>query len=361
MKKPKSVTHIVPAPFSEKGIVGGAERYALELAKAMAKQVPTTLVTFGDEARDESVGPLKIKVLKALWYVKGRRTNPVALSMLGQLWKADVVHCHQLNILTSSLTALCCRLLGKPCFVSDLGGGGWDISAYVSTERWYRGHLHISRYSRKINGHAGKARAHVIMGGVDCEKFAPRDANGDKTDGVVRFVGRILPHKGVDDLIEAMPADLPLEIIGRPYNDDFFEHLQKLAHGKNVRFRTDCGDDELIEAYRTALCVVLPSVYTGTWSGKTTQVPELLGQTLLEGMACGVPAICTDVASMPEIVENGVTGFVVPPNDPVALGEKLRWLRDNPRERDEMGGAARRRALEHFTWDKVVERCFVIY
>ena len=52
-------------------------------------------------------------------------------------------------------------------------------------------------------------------------------------------------------------------------------------------------------------------------------MPELLGQTLIEGMACGTPAICTDVASMPEVVEDGVTGFVVPPNDPAYLGAKL--------------------------------------
>ena len=65
----------------------------------------------------------------------------------------------------------------------------------------------------------------------------------------------------------------------------------------------------MIEAYRRASCVVLPSVYQ-TMYGDKTNVPELLGQTLLEGMACGTPAICTDVASMPEVVQDQVTGFV---------------------------------------------------
>ncbi len=361
MKKLKSVTHIVPAPFSEKGVIGGAERYALELAKAMARQVPTTLLTFGDEAHQENIGPLKFKVLKVWWRVKGRITNPISPLLLGQILRADVVHCHQLHTLTSSLTAICCRLLGKRCFVSDLGGGGWGISSYIPTERWYRGHLHISRYSRKIAGQEGRYWSHIIMGGVDSEKFAPANPEGDATDGVVRFVGRILPHKGIDDLINAMPADLPLEIIGRPYKEDFYAHLQKLAEGKNVKFRLDCGDEELVEAYRTALCVVLPSVYTNSWNGNTTQVPELLGQTLLEAMACGVPAICTDVASMPEVVEDGVTGFVVPPNDPSALGAKLQWLHDNSAERDQMGRAARQRVLKHFTWESVVERCLESY
>lgn len=90
-------------------------------------------------------------------------------------------------------------------------------------------------------------------------------------------------------------------------------------------------------------------------------MPELLGQTLLEGMACGVPAVCTDVASMPEVVVNGVTGFVVPPNDPEALRERLLWLREHPDEARAIGEAGRRRVLEKFTWPAVVRRCLEIY
>jgi glycosyltransferase involved in cell wall biosynthesis len=78
-------------------------------------------------------------------------------------------------------------------------------------------------------------------------------------------------------------------------------------------------------------------------------------------MACGTPAVCTDVASMPEVVEDGVTGFVVPPNDPAALGAKLTWLVEHRRESAEMGRAARRRVLDKFTWGAVVRRCMEIY
>jgi glycosyltransferase involved in cell wall biosynthesis len=243
--------------------------------------------------------------------------------------------------------------------VSDLGGGGWDVSAYVSTDRWFHGHLHISEYSRRTAGHAGRARAHVIMGGVDADKFSP---NGSAKEGErpVLYVGRLMPHKGVDDLVEALPKGMQLELIGQPYHEQFVADLRRLAVGKDVQFRHDCDDAALVEAYRRALCVVLPSVYR-TRYGDETRVPELLGQTLLEGMACGAPAICTDVASMPEVVEDGVTGFVVPPNDPGALRQKLLWLRDNPARRREMGEAARRRVLEKFTWPAVVRNCLKIY
>jgi glycosyltransferase involved in cell wall biosynthesis len=355
------VLHIVPALFGAHrggGIYGGAERYALELAREMADEVPTTLVSFGDTEQTMTFGRLRVRVIGNPWFVRGQRTNPVALRLLAELRKADVVHCHQQHVLASSLAALVSRLTRRRVFVSDLGGGGWDVSAYVSTDRWYHGHLHISEYSRTVSGHDGDTRAHVIFGGVDAEKFSPDESLA--RDATALFVGRVMPHKGVDNLVRAIAPDMLLEIVGQTCDGRFLEDLRALADSKRVSFRHDCDDAALVAAYRRAMCVVLPSVYKNMY-GDVTRTPELLGQTLLEGMACGTPAICTDVASMPEIVEDGVTGFIVPPNDPSALGQKLRWLRDNPERARAMGHDARRRVLEKFTWRKVVARCLEAY
>jgi glycosyltransferase involved in cell wall biosynthesis len=95
--------------------------------------------------------------------------------------------------------------------------------------------------------------------------------------------------------------------------------------------------------------------------GSETRVPELLGQTLLEGMACGAPGICTDVASLPEVVEHGGTGLVVPPNDPAALRAAICWLSRHPEPAQAMGERGRRRVLERFNWDTVVRRCLQAY
>jgi glycosyltransferase involved in cell wall biosynthesis len=352
------VLHIVPALFARRGIIGGGERYAFELARYMAQVTTTRLVTFDDLERTERIGELEVHVIGAPWYIRGQRTNPVALSLLPELKSADIIHCHQQHVLASSCAAFLCRLSGRRVFVSDLGGGGWDISAYISTDRWYHGHLHISEYSRRTFGHGTNSNAHVILGGVDTEKFSPDQSI--RRERTVLFVGRILPHKGINDLINALPDDLSLEIIGQPGDSRFLADLRKLAESKKVRFRHDCDDDALVEAYRRAMCVVLPSVYRGMY-GDETRVPELLGQTLLEGMSCGAPAICTNVASMPEVVENGVNGFVVPPNDPAALGQAIRWLADHSCEATDMGRAGRRRVLDKFTWTQVVRRCLSIY
>jgi glycosyltransferase involved in cell wall biosynthesis len=356
--QPVAVLHIAPSLFTHDGIIGGAERYALELARHMAARTPTKLVTFADQGRTERVGRLEVRVIGRPWYVRGQRSNPLSLSLIGEVLKADVVHCHQQHILASTLAASVSRLSGRRVFVSDLGGGGWDISAYWSTDRWYHGHLHISEYSRQCFGHEGSPKAQVILGGVDVDKFSPDDST--KRESSVLFVGRILPHKGINYLIEALPEGVSLEIIGFPYDKRFLEDLHRLAAGKRVTFRHGCSDDDLVEAYRRALCIVLPSVFRTVY-GDETMVPELLGQTLLEGMACGAPVICTDVASMPEIVEEGVSGFIVPPNDPATLGLRIRWLVEHPLEAAAMGRTGRSRVLEKFTWPQVVGRCLDAY
>jgi glycosyltransferase involved in cell wall biosynthesis len=350
------IVHIVPAPFDTRdGIIGGAERYSFELARHMAERVPTRLVSFGDGARETRSGPLAVTVLRAT-YVRGQRTNPISSALWRAVRDATVLHCHQHHVVASSVAAVFARLRRQKVFVTELGGGGWDISSYLSTDRWFNGHLHISDYSRTVAGHQHDARARVILGGVDPEKFRP----GSNAGEAVLFVGRLLPHKGIHDLIDAMPPDLPLRVVGRAMDPAYLGTLTDRATGKCVTFLHDTTDDQLADEYRRALCVVLPSVYT-TPDGRSTVVPELLGQTLLEGMASGRPAICTDVASMPEVVVDRETGFVVPAGNPAALGAAIAALRGDRAMAERMGAAGRRRVLEMFRWEQVVDRCLDAY
>jgi glycosyltransferase involved in cell wall biosynthesis len=353
------VVHVTPALFGQEGVFGGAERYSLELARHMASMTPTRLVTFGDRPRRYTTPEgLSIQVLGPAWYVRGQRFNPVHPGLIRAVASADVIHCHQPHTLAAELAALLARVSGRRVFASNLGGGGWSFSTHLNTDRLFHGHLHISRYSQEILGHRGRSHTDVIYGGVDIERFSP-DHSVPKEPLVV-YVGRLLPHKGVNDLVEALPDGMTLELIGRPYNDRFHTDLKRLAGSRPVTFRPDCDDTEIVRAYQRAACVVLPSVYRDCY-GKESKVPELLGQTLIEGMACGTPAICTQVASMPEVVVDGETGFVVPPNDPAALREKLQFLRDNPTAVATLGRAGRQRVLERFTWSRVVDRCLSAY
>jgi glycosyltransferase involved in cell wall biosynthesis len=352
------VLHLVPALFGPSGIVGGAERYTFELARHMAAKTPTRLLTFGTDPQQRRIDELDVHVVANPWRVRGQANNPLSAAMFPEILHADVVHCHQQHIVMSSTAAALCRLTGKRAFATDLGGGGWDISAYVSTDGWYDGHLHISEYSRSIYGHAGKPWARVILGGVDTDRFSPDPAVARSSAPL--FVGRLLPHKGISDLIRALPEGMELNIIGPNNTTGYPETLKAEAAGKRVAFHHQVDDQGLVNAYRRALCLVLPSVYR-TSDGRETKVPELLGQTLLEAMACGTPVICTRVASMPEIVDEGVTGFIVEPGDFTALGERLQWLAAHPAEAMAMGAAGRRTVLTRFQWPQVVQRCLDAY
>ena len=111
------------------------------------------------------------------------------------------MHCHQHHVLVSSCRGLG-RLTGRRVFVSDLGGGGWDVSAYVSTDPWFHGHLHLSEYSRRILRSRADARAQSSAAVLTCG--SSRRFRGAIAGGVL-FVGRLLPHKGIDDLIGGCP------------------------------------------------------------------------------------------------------------------------------------------------------------
>jgi glycosyltransferase involved in cell wall biosynthesis len=153
---------------------------------------------------------------------------------------------------------------------------------------------------------------------------------------------------------------MALDVVGPVSDAAYLETLKREAAGKMVTFRHALDDVALVNAYRRALCVVLPSVYRLS-NGSETKVPELLGQTLLEAMACGTPVICTNVASMPEIVDDGKTGFIVEPGARTALAERLQWLAAHPVDALAMGAAGRRAVLERFQWSQVVQRCLDAY
>jgi glycosyltransferase involved in cell wall biosynthesis len=359
-QRPMRVVHVVPALFGNEGVYGGAERYALELARAMADLVPTRLVAFGAKPLTRSEGNLRIEVVRNLIPYRRFVFDPVGPGLLPHLAWANVIHYHQTHTFMASVSAAVARISGRLVFTTHLGGAGFGLHRLVNTTNWYHGHLHISRFSLTAFGHTTLPRATIIGGGIDTDRFCPPLA-APKRDFVL-YAGRFLPHKGIDYLIEAVPSGLPLVLAGRPWRHaaKFHARLKELAQGKDVTFAENCTDVELRTLYQNALCIVLPSVYRSSDGGEHS-IPELLGQTPLEGMACGTPAVCTEVTSLPEVVAEGETGFVVPPNNAAALREKLLWLRDHPAEVAEMGRAARERVLLSFAWPAVVNRCVAAY
>jgi glycosyltransferase involved in cell wall biosynthesis len=351
------VLHVVPAVFGPEGNIGGAERYAVELVKALEGKVDARLVSFGERAATVDVDGLPVDVLPA-HRVRGHPFNPVSPRILGPFMWADVVHCHQQHVVSTSLLGILGRVARKPVVVTDHGGGGWDVSQYVRTDRLFAAHLHVSAFSREQGRQATYARAEVIYGGVDVERFHPEAWTVPRQR--VLFVGRVLPHKGVHDLIAGLPDGLGLDVVGPLSDREYADRLRGLARGKDVVFHGPVDELRLEQAYRAALCVVLPSACRSAHH-QFTPVPELLGQTLLEGMASGLPAICTDAGAMNELVVDGHTGFVVAQNDPAAIRAALERLAGDQRMAAAMGARGRARVVERFSWDRIADACVARY
>ena len=116
------VTHIVPQLFdANNGLLGGAERYALELARHMAERVPTRLVTFGRTETIRVVGKLEIRVIRPVFRLQGRASNPFSIRALSIPWSSDIIHVHQSHLLLSEVLAGIGRLIGRP----SLYDGSW--------------------------------------------------------------------------------------------------------------------------------------------------------------------------------------------------------------------------------------------
>jgi hypothetical protein len=344
-----------PALFGEGGVYGGGERYATELARAAAAQLGgATLYAAGTQDAERQDGALRVVVRRPRGHVRGQASNPLPRGLWVEVRRADVVHCFQRHIVLTSAAIGMARLARRPVFVTDLGGGGWDVSAWVDTSRWCAGLLHLSAYARQVAGRADAPSDGVLLGG------ARRSAGAREEDGSALFVGRLLPHKGPDVLVEAADPAWRVVICGRRGDERYRADLERLAAGKRVTFVEDAADDTVAAHYRRAAVVVVPSTDVDRY-GNRTAVAELLGLTAIEAAAHGVPVVASDVASLPEIVEDGVTGRLVPPHDTGALREAVAELLSNPERRAAMGRAAAARAAARFTWEQAAERAVAAY
>ena len=351
---------MAPTAFGSAGLYGGGERYPIELARALAKQVACELVTFGREPMDQRQGGLTVRVLRPILHLGGHPARPIAPGLPPALRGADLVHAHQVRSPASIVAAIAARVHGVPTAVTDHGLLGSDWAGLVP--RVFDRFLLVSRHSADVL-RAPPERTQVIYGGADPNRFRPDPSV--KRSGIL-FVGRVTPHKGLEVLIRALPDDVELSVAGseghdpQPPERDYPALLRRIAHGRRVRFLGRVADADLPSLYRSAQMVVLPSLER-TCFGKRVAVSELLGLAALEAMASGTPVIASRIGGLPEVIVDGETGRLVPPGDVEALRETLRALLADPRTAERLGRRARERVVAEFTWDRCAERCLAAY
>jgi glycosyltransferase involved in cell wall biosynthesis len=143
-------------------------------------------------------------------------------------------------------------------------------------------------------------RVEVIPGPVDTIYYKP-DPGLKRDKNLVVALGRILPHKGVDRIIQAMPNSLRLVIMGSGYDKDYFAYLKRLVgRSSSIQFKTQFTDEEVRTMLQTAGLFVHASThvdYRGTYYAK----PELLGLAPLEALSCGTPTLVSSAGALPEL------------------------------------------------------------
>ncbi len=222
---------------------------------------------------------------------------------------------------------------------------------------------------------ADDSKVIIIPPGVDVCKFYPippdeaKDYIGMPPCGrMLLFVGRMEPLKGLNVLIEAIGImrdnevlkqnPFCLAIIGGDPDDCTDEPNIELSRIKEltkhyglqdlVTFLGNRSQDSLPYYYSAAEAVVVPSQY------------ESFGMVALEAMACGVPVVASQIGGLAYLVQDGVTGYTVPVDEPVELAKRITMLLQDPSLRDSMGEQAVRLAQD-YAWDKIAAKLQPVY
>lgn len=202
---------------------------------------------------------------------------------------------------------------------------------------------------------APPGRIHAVYHGVDLDVFShEHDA---RTEGpTILAVGRLCDTKGFPDLIEAcrLLRDRGLEFRCRIVGDGILraelERQITAAHlESHVAILGLLPREEVLREYSHARLLAMPCVVTPR--GDRDGLPNVV----LEAMAMGLPVVATRVSALPEAVEDGVTGRLVPSHDPAALARAIENLWHDAGRRATMGEAARRRVAERFGLRENVE------
>ena len=185
-----------------------------------------------------------------------------------------------------------------------------------------------------------------VMGGREVEESTDP---ADGVDGCFLYVGRLRIRKAVEVLLESMsrlPADAPrLLIVGDGEHLERLErHAQRFGVASRVAFLGRRSAGQVRDLLRRALALVVPSIYEG------------MPLVILEAMERSLPVVATAVSGIPEVVQDGVTGWLVPAEDPGALAAALREAAADPAAAAARGEAGRGVVLERYSVDRAAER-----
>jgi phosphatidylinositol alpha-1,6-mannosyltransferase len=227
----------------------------------------------------------------------------------------------------------------------------------------------VSRYTAGLLQDLGvdAARLRVVPNGTDPERFQPFDASALRRslglDGqtILLTVGRLVPRKGIDTTLQALPAlldavpDLTYLVVGTGPDRDRLERLAAdLGVRDNVRFTGEVSFEDLPHYYNIADAFAMPS-------REAPPDVEGFGIVFLEAGACGVPVVGARSGGVPDAVRDGETGLLVPPSSPDALAEALTRLLTSPDLAERLGRQARRAVVHDASWAHIADQLWDVF
>jgi glycosyltransferase involved in cell wall biosynthesis len=213
-----------------------------------------------------------------------------------------------------------------------------NVRAYFCPSHSVTGYLHHHGYRPAVHLPSFAA----IPDGVYAAATPPPASD---RPSVIGYLGRLEPYKGVHDLIDAMALLPPrhrsarLSIAGEgPYRPDLERRVAARGVQDRVEFAGRVAGPAKEEWFARVSLVATPSNY---W--------ENFPLVALEGLARGRPVVATEIGGIPDIVQNGETGLLVPISRPDALAQAITALLDDPAKAESLGAEGRRRVLSRFT------------
>jgi glycosyltransferase involved in cell wall biosynthesis len=335
--------------------IGGSERHLLTLLPALAERgVETMLVGLDDPEWNPADFYSALRV-PAVRIRSARDLDPLLIVRLARTLRADIVHTHLVH--ADVYGGVAAALRGARLVSTKHNDDPFRAGPFRFVER---GLIRLAdrvvaiteslrRFTVERVG-APADKVETIHYGLDDlpEPWGENAADAVPSGArIVLAVGRLTPQKGIDVAVRALaalPDDTVLVVLGEGQERVRLEHLARTLGVEGRVFLQGRVPDVAAWLERATLVV-----HPARWEG--------FGLGVLEAMLAGLPVVASDVSSLPELVVNGETGYLVRPNDPSALARSVVQALETP----SLGAAGRERARQAFSVDRMAAKTAELY
>jgi glycosyltransferase involved in cell wall biosynthesis len=369
-------------------IIGGIAAHVFDLSRALARrglEVNVMTCNFPNARKFENIDGVNINRFEAYatadsflgWALRMQKNMEISSSdLINGTGGLDIIHAHDwlsgvagigLKYLYRKplITTMHSTEYGRRTGIhNDLQASIHEIEGWITSESWRV--ITCSYYMRSHVAwcfHLPEGKICVISNGVDVTKFSftfnyrdVRNRFAHESERILLFVGRLVPEKGLDTLINALPmiiaggVNAKLVVVGEGPQKEMYQGMANdYGLRKKVLFAGYTDDWTLRALYRVADVTVVPSKF------------EPFGIVALEAMAAHCPLVTTSTGGLSEIVDDGGTGLKVPIDDPPALAKAILRIMRDVGFRNYVVENAYRKCLWNYNWDKIAEWTSGVY